>query len=57
MGAKVPDTRVQIPLVRIPLDALGEGFFALLIAEVFCIGMKLQENHIVHLHKESESVR
>ena len=27
------------------LDALGEGFFALLIAEVFCIGMKLQENH------------
>ena len=27
------------------LDALGEGFFALLTAEVFCIGMKLQENH------------
>lgn len=29
------------------LDALGEGFFALLMAEVFCIGMKLQENHTV----------
>jgi hypothetical protein len=26
------------------LEALGEGFFALLMAEVFSIGMKLQES-------------
>ena len=27
------------------VEALGEGFFALLMAEVFGIGMKLQERH------------